>query len=241
MNHIFTGIRYQMKRWLPLALVTLIIVSYTGLVSLVAGQRARVKENTEVCAEHEELLDDLADILPCPQGQKTEDIKTAFHNARGYEAKMDYVTELLTKFKAEREDASNRAFAEANSYEKILRAKAEKMAKVLYVYRDLTDWDIITAIWCFFNRVDITAGEYAYLSTLEEVIDQPGQWTAYSEENPVVDRIYRLAYAQLEIWFSGGHRPCSPEYVFLVWDSKGIHLSTTLGETRQTKTWKYAG
>lgn len=241
MNHIFTGIRYQMKRWLPLALVILIIVSYTGLVSLVAGHRAHVKAEHEISAEHEEQLMDLADVLPCPQGQKTEDIKTAFHNAHGYEAKMDYVTELLTKFKAEREDASNRAFAEANSYEELLKAKGEKMAKALYAYRDNTDWDIITACWCFFNRVDITTGEYAYLSTLEEVIEQPNQWMNYSEDNPVIDRLYQIARTQLEIWLNGGHRPCSAEYVFLVWSPSKIYLKNTLKETKQTKTWRYAG
>ncbi len=112
---------------------------------------------------------------------------------------------------------------------------------MLYGFRNNSEKDLITACWCIFNRVDIKTGEYAYLTKLEEVIDQPEQWMGYSEENPVIENLYQIAYAQLENWLIGGHRPVSSEYVFLVWSPDKIFLKTALEDSKDTKTWHYDG
>ncbi len=201
-----SAICYRIKCRLPLLLAVLIFISYTGLVSLIAGYRAHVKTERAVRAEYEEKL--LA---------------------------------LKAEQKNEHESVAAEELPEANDEKAEQVIKAEKLAKVLYGIRDNNESDLITACWCVFNRVDIKSGEYAYLKTLEDVISQPEQWMGYSEENPVLENLYQIAYSQLEIWLNEGHRPVSSDYVFLVWSPNKIYLKTALEDNKSTKTWRYNG
>ena len=149
--------------------------------------------------------------------------------------------EKLAALQAELNKAAANEPSEGEAENAAWVAMAEKLARVLYGFKDNNESDLITACWCVFNRVDIKTGEYAYLSTLEEVIDQPGQWMGYSEENPVLENLYRISYSQIESWLNGGHRPVSSEYVFLVWSPGEIYLKTALEDGKGTKTWHYNG
>ncbi len=157
------------------------------------------------------------------------------NTAKQYEEKMTAMQAKLDEERKKAESLNNAA--EKNEY----IMKAELLAKVLYGFRNNSKYDIITACWCVFNRVDIKTGEYSHLTTLEEVIDQPEQWMGYSVDNPVIENLYRTAYEQLEIWLKGGHRPVSCEYVFLVWSPNKIYLKTSLEDIKDNKTWHYTG
>lgn len=208
MHHIkafFARLYSPAKHRFPVLLAAVILIVYTGFVSLIAGRSAHVKTEKAVTAEYEEKLTALQREL------QTEREKTAVK------------TSETTTVNAE------------------LVIKAEKLAKVLYGFKNNDKSDLITACWCVFNRVDIKTGEYAYLTSLEDVIAQPEQWMGYSDENPVIEDLYQIAYAQLEIWLSGGHRPVSSEYVFLVWSPGEIYLKTSLTGKNDTRTWHYNG
>ena len=159
------------------------------------------------------------------------------------EAELDYQEQLQAYKDGEAEKAEQEAArirAEAENAENVRKRLAEALAIAMYAFRDNSETDIITACWCFFNRVDIQTGEYAYLKTLEEVIAQPGQWMDYSPDHPVLEKLYRIAYEQLSIWLDGGHRPVSVEYVFLVWSPKEIYLIDSL-TAKNPRTWRYRG
>lgn len=157
----------------------------------------------------------------------------------------EHYNRKLDAYIAEQEQAAQQRAdlerAEAESEEAVRRALAEHLAKALYAFRFNSTNDIVTACWCFFNRADIETGEYAYLNTLEDVIEQPGQWMGYNPDNPVLEALYQIAYEQLCLWLDGGHRPCSTEFVFLVWSRSEIYLKDRLEDSKATRTWRYAG
>lgn len=135
-------------------------------------------------------------------------------------------------------EAKQRAADQSEDAER--KRQAEMLAVALYAFRFNSADDLITACWCFFNRVDIQTGEYAYLTTLEEVIEQPGQWMGYDPDNPVLEDLYTVAYEQLAAWLDSGHRPVSAEFVFLVWSPQRIYLKDSLSDNAP-HTWSYPG
>ena len=158
-----------------------------------------------------------------------------------YQEKLDaYKTEQAQAAADEEAREAEQARREAEEEGNIRKTQAEKLAVAMYEFRFNSKADIITACWCFFNRVDIKTGEYAYLSTLEEVIEQPGQWMGYNAENDVLTELFDIAYEQLCVWKDGGHRPVSSEFVFLVWSPYEIHLIDSLKE-KNPRTWRYRG
>ena len=158
-------------------------------------------------------------------------------------AKTEY-TDKLNAYVKKQEDAESeeeeRKKKEKEKEDNIRRNLATKLAKALYFLRFNNDKDVKTACWCFFNRVDIETGEYAYLKTLEDVINQPNQWIEYSEDNPALDNIIDIAYGEICIWRDGEHRPCSVEFVFLSWSSSNVYLKDQLNETKNTHKWSYS-
>lgn len=141
---------------------------------------------------------------------------------------------------AEDEAAGAQLRAVDQSEEAERKRQAEMLSVALYAFRFNSVDDLITACWCFFNRVDIQTGEYAYLTTLEDVIKQPGQWMGYDPDNPVLEDIYTVAYEQLTVWLDSGHRPVSAEFVFLVWSESHIYLKDSL-TAKNPHTWSYSG
>lgn len=124
---------------------------------------------------------------------------------------------------------------EQDPYEKQLNEEARALAKVLYGVKDNNTDDLRTYCWCVFNRVDNSA----YPNSLTEVIDQPNQWMRYEPDNPVIDDLYQIAYAELDRWHNGNTRPVSDEYVYMSWSSNSIVLRNTYKDGPDTKHWTY--
>lgn len=114
-----------------------------------------------------------------------------------------------------------------------MRTEATDIAKVLYAVRNNSKDDKITNVWCILNRVD----NKAYPDSVEEVCKQPQQWMGYSEDNPVLDDLFQLAYSQLEIWH-GGTRPVSDDFIYLAWSPSEITIRDSWEYSSKTHTWR---
>ena len=102
-----------------------------------------------------------------------------------------------------------------------IEREAECIAKVLYGTAQHHSTDGQRAVvWCILNRVE----HQSYPNSVIEVCEQPQQWMGYSEDNPVVEDLYDIALEVLKTWYNGGHRPVSPDYIFLSWSSSEIVL-----------------
>ena len=112
---------------------------------------------------------------------------------------------------------------------------AELLAKVLYGVKDNSTDDMKTLCWCVFNRVD----NPDYPGTLEEVVNQPQQWMRYSDDNPVVESLYQVAKEQLDLWQTGGRRPCMNTFVFMNWTASDICLRDNWREGNNTHYWRW--
>ena len=116
-----------------------------------------------------------------------------------------------------------------------IEREAEYIAKVIYgTARNHADSDKKAVVWCILNRVE----HYSHPNTVAEVCEQPKQWMGYDSSNPVLTENYDLALAELKIWYSGGHRPMSNEYIYLSWSSKEIILRNTFEENKNTHYWR---
>lgn len=116
-----------------------------------------------------------------------------------------------------------------------IEREAEYIAKVIYgTARNHAESDKKAVVWCILNRVE----HHSHPNTIAEVCEQPRQWMGYSNDNPVLDENYDLALTELKIWYSGGHRPMSNEYIYLSWSSKEILLRDTFEENRNTNYWR---
>lgn len=116
-----------------------------------------------------------------------------------------------------------------------IEKEAEYIAKVIYgMDRNHADPDKKAIVWCILNRVE----HYAHPDSVIGVCEQAKQWIGYSPDNPVLTEHYDLALAELKIWYSGGHRPISNEYIYLSWSSKEILLRNTYEENKSTRYWR---
>lgn len=116
-----------------------------------------------------------------------------------------------------------------------LNTQCEMLARVLYGVKDNSAQDLKTLCWCVFNRVD----NPNYPNTLEDVIAQPKQWMGYSENNPVLDELYKLAKEQIQLW-QNGRRPVSNELIYMSWTPARIVLRDTWQYGMNTNTWVWS-
>ena len=116
-----------------------------------------------------------------------------------------------------------------------LNTQCEMLARVLYGVKDNSTQDLKTLCWCVFNRVD----NPNYPGTLEDVIAQPKQWMGYSENNPVLDELYKLAKEQIQLW-QNGRRPVSNELIYMSWTPARIVLRDTWQYGMNTNTWVWS-
>ena len=152
--------------------------------------------------------------------------------------KRNVTADLTLKFEAEMEDYKNQEMGKRivtgnDSKTAALREDAKLIAKVLYGVRSNNEKDLRTLVWCVLNRVD----NKNYPATVAEVVNQDRQWMGYSEDNPVLNDLFNLAYGELEIWY-GGIRPCSPDFVFMNWTPSEITLRDTFEFSSKTHSWK---
>ena len=152
--------------------------------------------------------------------------------------KRNTTEELTLKFEAEMEDYKNaemgkRIVTGNDSKTAALREDAKLIAKVLYGVKGNNEKDLRTLVWCVLNRVD----NKNYPATVAEVVSQDHQWMGYSDDNPILNDLFNLAYGELEIW-SGGIRICSPDFVFMNWTPSEITLRDTFEFSSKTHSWK---
>ena len=121
-------------------------------------------------------------------------------------------------------------------HEQLLNQQSEALARVLYGVKDNSAEDLKTLCWCVFNRVD----NPKYPDNIEAVIEQPKQWMGYSENNPVMDDLYKLAKEQIQLW-QNGRRPVSNELIYMSWTPARIVLRDTWQYGMNTKTWVWSG
>ena len=117
-----------------------------------------------------------------------------------------------------------------------IEREAEWIAKVMYgmVRPDHKDSDLRAIVWCILNRVD----NNAYPDEVQAVCQQKSQWMGYSDDNPVIAKMYDIALAELKKWHGDSVRPMSADYVYLTWSSKEILLRDAFVENRNTNYWR---
>ena len=117
--------------------------------------------------------------------------------------------------------------------EELIKQEGEYLARMLYAYRNNSERDLRTAVWCALNRVD-SAG---FPDTVKEVCQQPSQWMGYSDDNPILESLYEIAIKELETWHNN-YRPVNKDYVYLSWSSKEIVLRDTYAKGPNTRYWQ---
>ena len=117
-----------------------------------------------------------------------------------------------------------------------IEREAQFIAKVMYgVYRpEHNDSHLRAVAWCIFNRVD----NPAYPNSVQAVCQQAKQWMGYSDDNPVIAKLYDIALAELKSWHNGVPRPMTADYVYMNWSSREIYLRNTFVEDRNTIYWR---
>ena len=153
--------------------------------------------------------------------QKAELIET--YEAKIIEMRDEYMSEI----------SALRADYEYISPEEQIKEEGEYVAKVLYGIRYNSERDLRTAVWCILNRVD-TVG---YPGSVQGVCQQEHQWIGYSDDNPVLESLYEIAYTELETWYNG-YRPVTADYVYMSWSSDNIVLRDTYKVTKSTQYWQ---
>lgn len=110
--------------------------------------------------------------------------------------------------------------------------EAEYIARVVYgMARNHATQHQQTVVWCILNRVD----DSRYPDSIIEVCKQPSQWVGYSDENPVLEQMYQMAYRMITEWRNGTHRPMDTSYVFAERTADSIILRNTYEVTGRTR------
>ncbi len=151
------------------------------------------------------------------------------------EAKYEAWTERFVNDYLSQVEAEQRGMP-IDPHEQLLNQQSEALARVLYGVKDNSAEDLKTLCWCVFNRVD----NPKYPDNIEAVIEQPKQWMGYSEDNPVMDDLYKLAKEQIQLW-QNGRRPVSNELIYMSWTPARIVLRDTWQYGMNTKTWVWSG
>ena len=163
-----------------------------------------------------------------------------------YENKIKELNELhqedLIALRVELRDEYESEIAEIEKYYEYggdveqIELEAEWIARVMYgMYRpEHKDSDLRAIVWCILNRVD----NKAYPGEIQAVCQQKSQWVGYSDDNPVIAKMYDIALAELKKWHGDSVRPMSADYVYLTWSSKEILLRDTFAENRSTNYWR---
>ena len=117
-----------------------------------------------------------------------------------------------------------------------IEREAQFIAKVMYgVYRpEHNDSHLRAVAWCIFNRVD----NPAYPNSVQAVCQQAKQWMGYSDDNPVIAKLYDIALTELKSWHNGIPRPMTADYVYMNWSSREIYLRNTFVEDKNTSYWR---
>ena len=98
------------------------------------------------------------------------------------------------------------------------REEAEEIAKLLYGIRKNSERDLRAVCWVVFNRTESPL----YPDSIEEVVNQPGQWVSYYPENPATEELTALAQEELEKWEAREGRLLSRDTLWFNWSRDAI-------------------
>ena len=113
---------------------------------------------------------------------------------------------------------------------------AELLAKTAWgEARGCSPTEIAAVMWCILNRVD--SGDFP--DTVVEVVEAPGQFQGYSEDNPVTDDLLAIAYDVLFYWQIGDDtgRVLPKEYLYFLGDGGHNYFYKTWGDTSEPWDW----
>ena len=99
-----------------------------------------------------------------------------------------------------------------------LEREAETVAKLLYGIRKNSERDLRAVCWVVFNRTESPL----YPDSIEEVVNQPGQWVSYYPENPATEELTALATEEIEKWEAGEGRLLSRDTLWFNWSKDAI-------------------
>lgn len=169
------------------------------------------------------------------QSRKDKAYYTSLLEQQRNELVEDYESQLATQRENyEIQMGQMKLEYEATTPEDKMREEAEYIAKVLYGNaRDNSERDQRTLVWCVLNRVDSSS----YPNTIKGVCEQEKQWMGYSDNNPVLQSLYEIAYNELETYYNG-YRPVNADYIYMSWSSKEIVLRDTFEVTKNTRYWQ---
>lgn len=121
------------------------------------------------------------------------------------------------------------------SQEYIMDQEAQAVAKAFYGIRlfvekyHYSESDMSTYARCMFNRAES--------KDLAEVIGYAGQFTGYSEDNPVLAEYYNLAMKLVQEWHSETIKPCDTSYQFAELTPNGIYLRNEFKADGYARRW----
>ena len=152
--------------------------------------------------------------------------------------KIDIVTNYEGRLAEMRQSHENELYGVRAEYEnltpeELLKQEGEFLARMLYAYRNNSERDQRTAIWCALNRVDSPG----FPNSVKEVCQQESQWMGYSDDNPILNDLYNLAIEELTTWHNN-YRPVNKDYIYMSWSSKEIKLRDTYEKNDNTRYWQ---
>jgi len=119
-----------------------------------------------------------------------------------------------------------------NAEKALIETQAKTVAKVLYPMRNNRENGLHLACWSIFNRVD----NKIYSDDLYAVCSANQAYMGWSDDNPVLDELYRIAFEEVTRWHSG-IRPMDTGYVYLYWTPSEIYLLDDFGHKFFESDW----
>lgn len=151
----------------------------------------------------------------------------------------------LADYQAEQRAVEEARLAELKaaqeSEEAIIKREATDGAKMIYGIRKFIEKygyderDLRTYIRCAIDRVDFGNG----INDFHAVVSQEGQFLAYSENNPVLDEYYQVAYTEIQAWHNESTKPWDTSFRFAELTETGIFLTSEFGVDGYARRVKY--
>lgn len=79
----------------------------------------------------------------------------------------------------------------------------------------------------------------AYPDTFVDVVQQPGQWPGYSDNNEVTQKSYKIALQILSEIEAQEHPPVTSDFVYASFEKDGIALRNTWDISTRTHFWRW--
>lgn len=121
------------------------------------------------------------------------------------------------------------------SQEYIMEQEATVVAKAFYgIHRFIEKYnyssdDLATYARCMFNRAES--------ADLTKVVPLNGQFTGYSDDNPVLAEYYNLALRLVREWHSETVKPCDVSFQFAELTPNGIYLRNEFKADGYARRW----